>query len=179
MATAAGVALAGGTPTRSRGAGGMTAASRPLSLRVEGVPQRLPNRLLVDLKCGTDCPKAHPQPPQPTASPAIRWNPNASRVNTANSNSTSPTVRIGRDRVRGSFAAPERGRSPFAGNSLPFAPSAWPVPPGIWATRKGGSLVSGGRGQDLFGAESLGFIIAFPVGPMHGLPGGQNWSGMK
>jgi hypothetical protein len=66
MATAAVVALAGGTPTRSRGAGGMTAAGRPVSLRVEGVPQRLPNRLLVDLKCGTSCPKTHPQPPQPT-----------------------------------------------------------------------------------------------------------------
>jgi hypothetical protein len=66
MATAAGVALAGGTPTRSRDAGGMTAAGRPLSLRVEGVPQRLPNRLLVDLECGTDRPKTHPKPPQPS-----------------------------------------------------------------------------------------------------------------
>jgi hypothetical protein len=42
----------------------MTAASRPLSLRVEGVPQRFSNRLLVDLECRTDCPKTHPQPPQ-------------------------------------------------------------------------------------------------------------------
>lgn len=69
MATAAGVALVGGTPTRSRGAGGMTAASRPLSLRVGGVPQRLPNRLLVDLECGSNCSKTHPQPAQPTRLP--------------------------------------------------------------------------------------------------------------
>jgi hypothetical protein len=33
------------------------------------------------------------------ASPAIRWNPNNSRVNTANSKPTSPPVRIGRNRV--------------------------------------------------------------------------------
>jgi hypothetical protein len=38
---------------------------------VEGLPQRLPNRLLVDLECGTDCPKTHPQP-QPTR---LRRNP--------------------------------------------------------------------------------------------------------
>jgi hypothetical protein len=37
------------------------------------------------------------------ASAAIRWNPNASRVNTANSSSTSPTVRTGRNRVHNGF----------------------------------------------------------------------------
>jgi hypothetical protein len=65
---------------------------------MEGVPQRLPNRLLVDLERGTDGPKTHPQPPRLLASPAIRRNRNGSCVNTAITTSTSATVRIGRNR---------------------------------------------------------------------------------
>jgi hypothetical protein len=72
MATAAGVAVAGGTHTRSRDTGGMTAASRLLSLRLEGLPQRLPNRLLVDLKCGPIARRLSPSRRSLPASSAIR-----------------------------------------------------------------------------------------------------------
>jgi len=71
----------------------------PASRRVEGAPQRLPNRLLVHLVCGTDRPKTHPQPPQPPRLACNPLEPERLGVNTGNSSASSPTVRIGRNRV--------------------------------------------------------------------------------